>query len=457
MTCLLEIGRRCAPLIRYPTPWRGLASCASNLTEAASDVWGVEYTTDDERKDKTFVDRRRLVITAGDGGSGAVSFMKDGGAKRRRGADGGNGGNGGDVWIQASQHVKGLGDLPFRIAAGNGGRGAAQGTQGKRGDEININVPVGTLVWKEVADDVESNGAHINAGNIDFSKWGTTEPVSNLDYGDAIESVDDESKSIRAPNFGDRPRGIYKGKWEVLIDLDEHGSRLRLAKGGRGGKGNKSKPTGKLAGTRDLGTEGEKLTVVLELKSVADIGLVGFPNAGKSTLLRAISGAQPKVAGYAFTTLQPQLGAVTTDGGLSSITVADIPGLIEGAHENRGLGHNFLKHIERCTAFIYVVDLSAGLGDRPGIRPWKALEVLKAELEAYLPGLSKRPAIVVGTKTDIEHTSRAAEALRRKTDLPVVTVCANEARGIDEMLAIAGKMLRETEKGEQIRVGPSTS
>jgi GTP-binding protein len=455
MACLREVARRYSPLVRCPTTWRGLASCTSTLTEAATDVWGVEYTADDERKDKAFVDRRRVVITAGNGGSGAVSFMKDGGAKRRRGADGGNGGNGGDVWIEASRHVKGLGDLPFRIAAGNGGRGAAQGTQGKRGDEINIKVPVGTVVWKEVVDEVEKDDVRIDAGDIDFSKWGTSEPVSNFDGDDMVDGVGDEAELIPAPNMGDRPRGIYKGTWDVLVDLDEHGSRLRLAKGGRGGKGNKSKPTGKLAGTRDLGTEGEKLTVVLELKSVADIGLVGFPNAGKSTLLRAISGAQPKVAGYAFTTMQPQLGAVTTDGGISSITVADIPGLIEGAHKNRGLGHNFLRHIERCAAFIYVVDLSAGLGNRPGIRPWKALEVLKAELEAYLPGLSNRPAIVVGTKTDIEHTSRAAEALRRKTHLPVVTVCANEARGIDVLLAVAEKTLRDTaKKREEISEEP---
>jgi GTP-binding protein len=310
-------------------------------------------------------------------------------------------------------------------------------------------------VWKEVVDEAEKDDVCIDAGDIDFSKWGTSEPVSNFDSDDMVDGVDDEAEPMPAPNIGDRPRGIYKGTWNMLVDLDEHGSRLRLAKGGRGGKGNKSKPTGKLAGTRDLGTEGEKLTVVLELKSVADIGLVGFPNAGKSTLLRAISGAQPKVAEYAFTTMQPQLGAVTTDGGISSITVADIPGLIEGAHENRGLGHNFLRHIERCAAFIYVVDLSAGLGNRPGIRPWKALEVLKAELEAYLPGLSNRPAIVVGTKTDIEHTSRAAEALRRKTHLPVVTVCANEARGIDALLSVAEKTLRDTAKDrEEIREEP---
>ena len=111
-------------------------------------------------------------------------------------------------------------------------------------------------------------------------------------------------------------------------------------------------------------------------------------------MLRAISDARPNVADYAFTTMSPQLGAVKLDGGLSSVTVADIPGLIKGAHENRGLGHNFLRHVERCAAFLFVVDLSSGMGDRPGMRPWEALKVLRAELDAYLPGLSNRPAIV---------------------------------------------------------------
>lgn len=409
------------------------------------DISEHDINPDAEKKDKRFVDRRRVVVTAGNGGSGAVSFAKDGGAKRRRGADGGNGGNGGDVWVQAVKHVKALGDLPFRIAGGNGGRGAAQGTQGRRGDEIELKVPVGTVVWKELEDESDENpSADVGwGGEIDFSRWGTSTPVSQDDEDD---DGDKEEVRVRVPNFGERPRGIHKGKWEVLADLSENGARVRLARGGRGGKGNRSKPTGKLAGTRDLGTDGEKVTVVLELKSVADVGLVGFPNSGKSTLLRAISGAQPKVAGYAFTTMHPQLGAVMTDGGLSSITVADIPGLIEGAHMNRGLGHNFLRHIERCAAFIFVVDLSAGLGNTPGLRPWKALEVLKAELDAYLPGLSDRPAIVVGTKTDLPNTSRAAAALRRKTDVPVVTVSANEAKGLDDLLEATERLLQDIRK-----------
>ena len=153
------------------------------------------------------------------------------------------------------------------------------------------------------------------------------------------------------------------------------------------------------------------------------------------------------LADYAFTTISPQLGAVTTDGGITSFVVADIPGLIEGAHENRGLGHNFLRHVERCAAFVYVVDLGAGVGGRPGVRPWNALQTLMAELDAYLPGLSARPAIVVGTKSDLPHSSRAAETLRRKTNLPVVTVSAHESLGIQDVMSAADGLLHQTQRG----------
>ena len=232
---------------------------------------------DQQQKDRMFIDRRRLVITAGNGGSGAVSFMKDGGPKMRRGADGGNGGDGASVWIKALRHVKGLGDLPFRVAAENGGKGAKQGTQGKRGREVELGVPVGTVVWREIVEEEDEEddrmkGERIDDGGIDFTNWGTPNPVSNddddNDDDDAAAAAADAGaeKTRREPNLGTRPRGIYKGNWEILCDLEEHGSRVRLAKGGRGGKGNKFKPTGKLAGTRDLGTDGEKLTVMLELK-----------------------------------------------------------------------------------------------------------------------------------------------------------------------------------------------
>ena len=198
-------------------------------------------------------------------------------------------------------------------------------------------------------------------------------------------------------------------------------------------------PVGKEAGTREPGAPGEESSVVLELKSVADIGLVGLPNAGKSTLLRALSNATPRVASYAFTTLQPQLGAVPTTHG-AKITVADIPGLIKGAHENKGLGHNFLRHIERCETLAYVVDVSSA----DGVKPWDALDILRRELEEYLPGLSQRPALVVATKTDVANTARTLSALRKRVvDVPVLAVSALRKRGTDAVLEALEKTIED--------------
>ena len=218
----------------------------------------------------------------------------------------------------------------------------------------------------------------------------------------------------------------------VVADLTRDGQTCVLARGGKGGKGNKRMPVGREAGTREPGAPGEEGKFVLELKTVADVGLVGLPNAGKSTLLRALSNATPRVGSYAFTTMQPQLGAVSaTDG--ETITLADIPGLIKGAHENKGLGHNFLRHVERCEALAYVVDLSSG----DGVKPWDALDILKRELEEYLPGLSKRPGFIVATKTDLPHTARTLKALRARTaPTPVFAVSAANREGTDEVLRV---------------------
>ena len=199
-------------------------------------------------------------------------------------------------------------------------------------------------------------------------------------------------------------------------------------------------PTGREAGTREPGAKGQEFKYVFELKTVADVGLVGLPNAGKSTLLRALSNATPRVGAYAFTTTQPQLGALETSMG-HKITVADIPGLIEGAHDNRGLGHNFLRHIERCETLLYVVDLSSA----DGVSPWRALEILERELEAYLPGLSKRTSVVIGTKMDAPNAPRALETLRtRVAPTRVLAVSALESRGTEDVARVIEKEMEET-------------
>ena len=261
-----------------------------------------------------------------DGGEGRTAATAVEAATRRR---------------RARATTKGLGDVKNVLRASNGGAGGAQGRIGRRGVDAIASVPLGTIVWREIEEEEEEDAA------VDFSSWGTDEPVSN-DDDDDDDGVEDARESKPSSDGWTRPRGLSRGKWVVVADLTREGEHTCvLARGGRGGKGNKRMPTGREAGTREPGAKGQEFKYVFELKTVADVGLVGLPNAGKSTPLRALSNATPRVGAYAFTTTQPQLGALETSMG-HKITVADIPGLIEGAHDNRGLGHNFLRHIERC-------------------------------------------------------------------------------------------------------------
>ena len=385
-----------------------------------------------ERGDKAYVDRRRVRAVAGDGGAGCVAFAKDGGSRRRRGADGGDGGRGGDAAATARATTKGLGDVKNVLRASNGGAGGAQGRIGRRGVDAIVSVPLGTIVWREIEEEEEEDAA------VDFSSWGTDEPVSN-DDDDDDDGVEDARESKPSSDGWTRPRGLSRGKWVVVADLTREGDTCVLARGGRGGKGNKRMPTGREAGTREPGAKGQEFKYVFELKTVADVGLVGLPNAGKSTLLRALSNATPRVGAYAFTTTQPQLGALETSMG-HTITGADRPGLIEGAHDNRGLGHNFLRHIERCETLLYVVDLSSA----DGVAPWRALEILERELEAYLPGLSKRTSVVIGTKMDAPNAPRALETLRtRVAPTRVLAVSALESRGTEDVARVIEKEMEE--------------
>ena len=226
----------------------------------------------------------------------------------------------------------------------------------------------------------------------------------------------------------------------AVAEFVKPGQSLVLGTGGEGGRGNASMARG-VGKTKSLpslehedGLPGSEAILVLELKTLADVGLVGAPNAGKSTLLGAMSRAKPTVGHYAFTTLRPNIGKLEY-GDHFALTVADIPGLIKGAHENRGLGHAFLRHIERTKALAYVVDLSAGIGDKKGPLPWDQLEELKFELDKYEVGLSKRPALVVANKIDEPGTEEALEELRRRVgdEMPIFPVCAVLEEGVNEL------------------------
>ncbi|KAL3680195.1 hypothetical protein R1sor_023151 [Riccia sorocarpa] len=215
------------------------------------------------------------------------------------------------------------------------------------------------------------------------------------------------------------------------------GQSLTLASGGDGGKGNAAIARGRGANKtlpsleHEEGNPGSEADLVLELKTIADVGLVGAPNAGKSTLLGSLSRAKPMTGHYKFTTLRPNIGKLKFEDNFSC-TVADIPGLIQGAHENRGLGHAFLRHIERTKILAYVVDLSAGIGENPGPLPWDQIEELVFELEQYQEGLSKRPSLIVANKIDEEGAPEALEVLKRKfPDIPIFPVCAVLEEGVD--------------------------
>ncbi len=296
-----------------------------------------------------FVDKVTIRVRAGDGGNGCCSFRREKFVPKG-GPDGGDGGDGGSVYLEASTSEQSLVSLVYqtryRAPDGPGGRGA--GMHGRNADDVVIKVPVGTVV-------------------------------------------------------------IDTALGEVIGDLDASGIRLLVARGGRGGRGNArfASSTNRAPRYAEPGGEGEEKELFLELKTIADGGLVGYPNAGKSTLLGMLSSARPKVAPYPFTTLHPVVGVVEFDyPDFTRLTLADIPGLIDGAHENVGLGHSFLKHIERTKVLIYVLDM-AGTDGRD---PVEDFHHLRHELELYMPGLSSRPSLIAANKMD---APEAAENLRR--------------------------------------------
>ena len=422
----------------------------SNRKEKEQEMMTPSSSQEDNQK---IVDRTRVRAIAGKGGKGCASFRKDGGSRGRRGADGGNGGNGGDVVLKAvgARGPKSLGHVGNLLRAENGGNGGKERMQGKRGKTKVMEVPVGTVVWEE-----EEREDVVVDDNVEVTKkmmanWGSSEPVrddnvdddnddgDNLEISDDGEHDDDELEIgyIRTAHL--RPRGYKYGIWRVLADLSTHEDEFKLAIGGRGGKGNANFPVGKTAGEYDPGEPGTERRVVLELKTVADVGFIGFPNAGKSTMLTALTNAKPKIAPYAFTTLTPQFGAreIDLDKEMEtkvSLTFADVPGLLPGAHRNRGLGHDFLRHVERCRVHAYIVDATGGDGknrtanfSRKNKRattgnteqddaneslpensketnklPHEALIDLVNELETYKPDITKTtPAIVVVNKMDL--------------------------------------------------------
>ena len=344
-----------------------------------------------------FVDRIKVFAQAGSGGRGSVSFRREKFVPKG-GPDGGDGGRGGDVILRADRHVDNLSDLFYEpiIKAKNGGHGMGKKMHGRSAPSKIVKVPVGTIVWP--AEDRKR-------------------PTPNAQR--------------LAPNSDESAISNQQSAIEPLIDLTRDSQEFVLRRGGAGGKGNVHFKSSRNRAPREYteGEEGEQGHFLFELRTIADAGLVGYPNAGKSTLLRKISAARPKVAAYPFTTLHPIIGVVEFSE-YRRTAIADIPGLIEGAHRGLGLGHEFLRHITRCRIFLFVVDVAGS----EGRNPVEDVQQLRKELDLYDPLLSQRPWLVIANKMDLPNAQENLNALRRKfPKIDIVPISAAKAEGIDEL------------------------
>jgi GTPase len=329
-----------------------------------------------------FIDEVRIRVKAGDGGNGCLAFRREKYVPRG-GPSGGDGGRGGDVTLVASEHQNTLLHLRFNPehTAERGRHGEGSNRTGREGESIEVPVPVGTVVY-------------------------------DADTG------------------------------ELLHDFTKSGERFLIARGGRGGRGNQhfATPTHQAPTEHEPGRPGEERHLRLELKLLADVGLVGFPNAGKSTLISRISAARPKIADYPFTTLEPNLGVVGVDD--YTFVVADIPGLIEGAHLGHGLGTQFLRHIERTRLLVHLVDVS----DASGRDPVNDFRIVLEELSSFSPALAAKPMFVVASKMDAaQDPARVAtlEAAARKMGLPFYEISSVTGQGIEDLKYKMAQVLQQ--------------
>jgi GTP-binding protein len=394
-----------------------------------------------------FIDEIKVYARAGHGGKGCVAFQREK-YRPKGGPSGGNGGRGGDVILEADHDLNNLIAQYYqsRLVAQDGEFGLGKGMDGHAGKDLIVKVPCGTLVWKgqqtEVAKEAEneeketgSNGPALRASTSGRPLFRTAarERAMEIDLAHA-----DEDEPVHA---------VGKIEGELVADLTEHGQRFILCKGGRGGLGNRNFATATRQAPRfaQPGESGEEGEFLFELRIIAEVGLVGYPNAGKSTLLTAISHARPKVAAYPFTTLHPQIGILEYPD-FYRLTVCDVPGLIEGAHRNVGLGHEFLRHIERCKVLVMLIDM-AGTDNRA---PWDDYQNLLKELELYDSNLLERPRLVVANKMDeavAEENLKKFKRRIRKT--PVLPISAAFDQGIETFKRSIREMVEESKDAEE--------
>jgi GTP-binding protein len=389
-----------------------------------------------------FVDEIKVFARAGHGGKGCVAFHRETFVPKG-GPSGGNGGRGGDVILEADHDLNNLLAQFYqpRLIAEEGQFGMGSGCDGKAGKNLVVKVPCGTLVWRLPATgspttpeeaDVKGEGRK----PVKFQTTSSQRPVLRSARGAQAAEYDLSRESPEAPP---PHRG---GKGELIADLTGHGQRFVLCKGGRGGLGNRNfatsvRQTPRFAQPGEPGAQGEFL---LELRIIADVGLVGYPNAGKSTLLTAISRARPKVAAYPFTTLTPQIGIVEYPKDYQRLTVCDVPGLIEGAHQNVGLGHAFLRHIERCKILVLLLDMAGA----DGRAPWDDYKQLLKELELFDPALLDKPRYIVANKMDEPSAEANLKAFKRKVrKATVLPIAAGFDLGIEQFKKLIRDAVKE--------------
>lgn len=337
-----------------------------------------------------FIDKAKIFVKAGNGGNGAVSFRREKYVPAG-GPDGGDGGRGASVIFEVDNDLRTLMDFKYqrKYVATPGGDGSKKRQAGKNGEDLVLKVPAGTIIRDEAS-----------------------------------------------------------GK--IIADLKHEGDRAVVARGGRGGKGNQhfANAVRQAPNFAKSGTDGEERWVILELKMIADVGLLGFPNVGKSTFLSVVTAAKPKIANYHFTTLTPNLGVVQTKFG-DSFVLADIPGLIEGAAEGVGLGHDFLRHVERTKVLIHIVDIS-GLEGRNALEDFDAIN---GELKLYNEKLSTRPQVVVANKIDILEDESVYEEFKTTLEergYKVFKMSAATREGIDDVIAYVSQILKDAEEIELV-------
>jgi len=395
-----------------------------------------------------FIDEIKIFAQAGHGGKGAVAFHREAYVPKG-GPSGGNGGRGGSVILQADHDLNNLINQYYvpRLIAQKGEGGMGKGMDGLAGKDLIIKVPCGTMVWRLPS---APKPAEDQDEDVDMEELGDTHVENPLfKTGTGKRPIIRSSGTERAmeidlsqDDFGDGAK-IDPVKGELVADLTQDGQQFILCKGGRGGLGNRNFATARRQTPRfaQPGEPGEEGDYLFELRMVAEVGLVGYPNAGKSTLLTAISRARPKVAPYPFTTLHPQPGIVEYPD-FKRLTVCDVPGLIEGAHENVGLGHKFLRHILRCKILVVLLDM-AGTDNR---EPWDDYKKLLKELELYDPAMLEKPIYVVANKMDEAVAEENLKQFKKKIKkTPVLPISAAFDQGMTEFKKLIREAVEETE------------